>query len=234
MARLAKAGTLGLLLFGGGVLALLAGFGRVLSVDAETQPATQASVPGVAVYVNDFELPAVAPSPTQNKAPATTTGANPADNTTDEADIPSVQARMLTDAFSKTLVETLRKNGFTATRVREKPGGKGVLLRGVFAEPDAENRIRRVILGAGAPNPQFFLYVGTFNLKSPDQPLYEPAAMQAPDPRYGPVITPNAYIPMEKFQIAKHPTQEDVQKVCTQIAQNLNELLQANKAAFVN
>jgi hypothetical protein len=234
MARFAKAGTLVLLLSGGGVLALLAGFGRVLSVDAETQPATQASVPGVAVYVNDFELPAVAPSPTQNKAPATTTGANPADNTTDEADIPSVQARMLTDAFSKTLVETLRKNGFTATRVREKPGGKGVLLRGVFAEPDAENRIRRVILGAGAPNPQFFLYVGTFNLKSPDQPLYEPAAMQAPDPRYGPVITPNAYIPMEKFQIAKHPTQEDVQKVCTQIAQNLNELLQANKAAFVN
>ena len=76
--------------------------------------------------------------------------------------------------------------------------------------------------------------MGTFNLKSPDQPLYEPAAVQAPDPRYGPVITPNAYIPMEKFQLAKHPTQEDVQKVCTQIAQNLNELLQANKAAFLN
>jgi len=184
--------------------------------------------------VNDFELPAVAPSPTQNKGPATTTGANPADHTADEADIPSVQARMLTDAFSKTLVETLQKIGFTATRVREKPGGKGVLLRGVFAELDRENRIRRVILGAGSPNPQFFLYVGTFNLKSPDQPLYEPAAVQAPDPRYGPVITPNAYIPMEKFQLAKHPTQEDVQKVCAQIAQNLNELLQANKAAFVN
>jgi len=234
MARLGKTGTLALLLFGGGVLALIAGFGRVASVDAETRPATQALVPGVAVYVNDFELPAVAPSPTQNKGPATTTGANPADHTADEADIPSVQARMLTDAFSKTLVETLQKIGFTATRVREKPGGKGVLLRGVFAELDRENRIRRVILGAGSPNPQFFLYVGTFNLKSPDQPLYEPAAVQAPDPRYGPVITPNAYIPMEKFQLAKHPTQEDVQKVCAQIAQNLNELLQANKAAFVN
>ena len=234
MARLGKTGTLALLLLGGGVLALTAGFGRVVGVDAETQPATQTSVPGVAVYVNDFELPAVAPLPTENKAPAATTGANPADHTPDEQDIPSVQARILTDAFSKTLVETLRKDGFTATRVRERPGGKGVLLRGVFAEPDTANRIRRVILGAGSPNSQLFLYVGTFNLKSPDQPLYEPAAVQAPDPRYGPVITPNAYIPMEKFQLAKHPTQEDVQKVCTQIAQNLNELLQANKAAFVN
>ena len=234
MARLEKAGTLALLLFGGGVLLLIAGFGRIVSVDAEISRATQASVPGVAVYVNDFELPAVAPLPTENKAPAATTGANPADHTPDEEDIPSVQARILTDAFSKTLVETLRKDGFTATRVRERPGGKGVLLRGVFAELDRENRIRRVILGAGSPNPQFFLYVGTFNLKSPDQPLYQPAAVQAPDPRYGPVITPNAYIPMEKFQLAKHPTQEDVQKVCTQIAQNLNELLQANKAAFLN
>ena len=234
MARLEKAGTLALLLFGGGVLLLIAGFGRIVSVDAGTRPATQASVLGVTVYVNDFELPAVVPSPTENKAPRTTTGTNPADNTPEEEDIPSVQARILTEAFSKTLVETLRKIGFTATRVREKPGGKGVLLRGVFAEQDTANRIRRVILGAGSPNPQFFLYVGTFNLKSPDQPLYEPAAVQAPDPRYGPVITPNAYIPMEKFQLAKHPTQEDVQKVCTQIAQNLNELLQANKAAFVN
>ena len=234
MARLEKAGTLALLLFGGGVLLLIAGFGRIVSVDAGTRPATQASVLGVTVYVNDFELPAVVPSPTENKGPAATTGANPADHTPDEEDIPSVQARILTDAFSKTLVETLRKDGFTATRVRERPGGKGVLLRGVFAEQDTANRIRRVILGAGSPNPQFFLYVGTFNLKSPDQPLYQPAAVQAPDPRYGPVITPNAYIPMEKFQLAKHPTQEDVQKVCTQIAQHLNELLQANKAAFVN
>jgi len=234
MARLGKTGTLALLLFGGGVLALIAGFGRVASVDAETRPATQALVPGVAVYVNDFELPAVAPSPTQNKGPATTTGANPADHTADEADIPSVQARMLTDAFSKTLVETLQKIGFTATRVREKPGGKGVLLRGVFAELDRENRIRRVILGAGSPNPQFFLYVGTFNLKSPDQPLYQPGVVQEVDRRYGPVITLNAYIPLDKFQVAKNPTDEEVQKVCTQIAQNLKKLLEVNKEALAN
>jgi hypothetical protein len=233
MARLGQSWAPGWLLLGG-LLLLAASHGRVVGGDRETQPSRQTSVQGLAVYVSDFELPAVAPLPAEHRAPAATAGANPADNTAVEADIPSVQARLLKDAFTQTLVETLRKNGFTATRTGEKPPEKGVLLRGVFAEPDGENRIRRVILGAGSPNPQFFLYVGTFNLKKPDQPLYEPAAVQAPDPRYGPVITPNAYIPMQKFQIAKRPTQEDVQKVCSKIAQNLEQLLEANKEAFAN
>ena len=233
MAQLGKSWAPGLL-FLGGVLALVAGYGRVVTVGAETQQPSQTSVPGVTVYVSDFELRAVAPSSAQHRASSATTGANPADNKAADADIPSVQADLLTDSFAKTLVETLRKSGFTATRIREKPPDKGVLLRGVFAELDGENRIRRVILGAGSPKSQFFLYVGIFNLKRPDQPLYEPAAVQAPDPRYGPVITPNAYIPIEKFQIAKRPTEEDVQKVCTQIAQDLGQLLQANKEAFAN
>jgi len=183
------------------------------------------------VYVSDFELAAV--PPTKNTAPATK-GANGGDKSTSEAETPSTEARLLVDSLAATLEETLRKNGFAATRVREKPAGKGVLLRGVFAETDAKNRIRRAILGAGSTNPQLVLYVGTFNLKSPDQPLYEPAPVQAPDPHYGPVITLNTYIPLEKFLIARNPTQEDLQNVCTQIAQNLNQLLQANKAAFAN
>ena len=233
MARLGRTWAPGLLLLGG-LLALVAGYGRVRTADAKIQPPSQTAAAGLTVFVSDFELPAVQPLPGHHKELVATKGANPADNTAADADIPSVQAGLLTDAFAKTLVETLRKSGFTATRIREKPPEKGVLLRGVFAELDGENRIRRVILGAGSPNSQFSLYVGIFNLKRPDQPLYEPAAVQAPDPRYGPVITPNAYIPIEKFQIAKRPTEEDVQKVCTQIAQDLGQLLQANKEAFAN
>lgn len=233
MAQLGRTWALGLLLLGG-LLALLAGYGRVRTADAKIQQPSQAAAAGLTVYVSDFELPAVQLLPGHHRELAATKGANPADNTAADADIPSVQAGLLTDAFAKTLVETLRKSGFTATRIREKPPEKGVLLRGVFAELDGENRIRRVILGAGSPNSQFFLYVGIFNLKRPDQPLYEPAAVQAPDPRYGPVITPNAYIPIEKFQIAKRPTEGDVQRVCTQIVQDLGQLLEANKEAFRN
>jgi hypothetical protein len=231
MARLGKSGTLSLLLVGSAVFALATGLAQTAEVAAQTPQSTETPVSGVPVYVSDFELPAVAP-PSRNNAPAATTGANVLDKATPEPDTPSVQARLLMDSFAKTLVETLRKNGFATTRIKEKPPGKGVLLRGVFAEADAKNQIRRAILGAGSANPQFFLYVGTFNLKNPDQPLYQVAPVQSPDPRYGPVITPNAYIPMDKFELAKHPTQAEVQKVCTQIAQNLSKLLQANKEAF--
>jgi hypothetical protein len=232
MARLGKSGTLGLLLVSSGLFALAAGLAQTAGVAAQTPQSTEPPVPRVPVYVSDFELPAVAPAPSRNSAPAAGTDANPSDKATPEPDTPGAQARLLTDSFAKTLVETLQKKGFAATRIKEKPPGPGVLLRGVFAEADAKNQIRREILGAGSANPQFFLYVGTFNLKSPDQPLYQVAPVQSPDPRYGPVIMPNAYIPMDKFQIAKRPTQADVQRVCTQIAENLNKLLQSNKEAF--
>ena len=232
MARLGKLGTLSLLLASSGLFALAAGLAQTAGVAAQTPQSTEPPVPRVPVYVSDFELPAVAPAPSRNSAPAAATGANPSEQATPEPDTPGAQARLLTDSFAKTLVETLQKKGFAATRIKEKPPGTGVLLRGVFAEADAKNQIRREILGAGSANLQFFLYVGTFNLKSPDQPLYQIAPVQSPDPRYGPVIMPNAYIPMDKFQIAKRPTQTDVQKVCTQIAENLNKLLQSNKEAF--
>jgi len=219
MARLWKSRAFGSLVLSGSMLAISAGLARTTTSGPEAWQSADPPVPGVSVYVSDFELAAV--PTTKNKAPATK-GANGDGKSASEAETPSMQARLLVDSLATTLQETLRKNGFTATRVREKPVGKGVLLRGVFAETDAKNRIRRAILGAGSTNPQFVLYVGTFNLKSPDEPLY------------GPVITLNAYIPLEEFQVARNPTQEDLQKVCTQIAQNLNQLLQANKAAFAN
>jgi hypothetical protein len=107
-----------------------------------------------------------------------------------------------------------------------------VALRGVFAEPDDLNRIRRAILGSRATGAKFLLYVGSFNLSRPDQPLYQLASVQSSDNRYGPVITPNAYVPLVKYEIPKNPTEEDVRKVCDDIARNLTALLTANPAAF--
>ena len=231
MKRLGKWGIPSLLLFTGGMLGLAAGeAGRATKARQADDP----PVPGVSVYLSDFELAAV-PSPArENKAPVGK-NANTGEPTAGEAEAPpSWQAYQLTESFAKTLVETLRKNGFAASRVKERPEGRGVLLRGVFAETDGKNRIRRAVLGAGSTNPQFLLYVGTFNLKSPDQPLYEPAAVQESDRRYGPVITLNAYIPLHKFEVPKNPTDEEVQKVCTQIAQNLRKLLEVNKEALAN
>lgn len=208
----------------------------------QPQDVSPASVP---IFVGDFELFAVggvAParrsgSSPQIKKPAVTSGTKDAQAPLlEESEPPGEQARQLMDLFSDTLVESLQKAGYKPVRRAASGGtsgtGKGVALRGVFAEPDDLNRIRRALFGSRAPGPKFLLYVGSFNLSRPDQSLYQLASVQAADSRYGPIITPNAYIPLVKYEIAKNPTEEDVRKVCDDIVRNLTALLSANPAAF--
>ena len=65
--------------------------------------------------------------------------------------------------------------------------GDGILLKGVFAEPDQKNRIRVALLGSGSRATKLTLYVGAFDQKSVSQPLYVEAPVQEPDSNYGPV-----------------------------------------------
>lgn len=202
---------------------------------AEAGPqAADASPTAVPVFVGDFELFAVPPPPT---SPGTAvpdgqkTKTQPASG---DAEVPSVQARRLTDFFATTLLETLRKSGYNARRIRGQRPTEGALLRGVFAEPDEKNRVRRTLLGGISANPKFFLYVGIFNLARPDQPLYQlaPEQDQSAGNQFGPVITLNNYIPLAKYELDKNPTEEDIRKICGQIAASLTALLAANPAAF--
>lgn len=206
--------------------------GRFCPVRANLQAPQDSSVTSVPIYVSDFELFSSATSsnsdsskkPAEKGTPVTVFSAS---------DAPSIQARRLMDFFTTTLLENLRKSGYTAAhRQGQTQADKGALLRGVFAEPDAKNRIRRAMLGGGSPGATMLLYVGTFNLARPSQPLYLPATEQNADSRYGPIITVNNYIPMAKFELSKSPTEEEVQKISAQIVQSLSGLLQANPAAF--
>jgi hypothetical protein len=250
-----------------------------------------ASVP---VLVSDFEMNSV---PVRPKPPAGTPGAPEkakpeAPLVYGDTDVPSAQARRLMDYFATTLVQTLEKKGFHAARASGPNPAAGALIRGVFAEPDAMNRIRRALLGGGSPNARFLLYVAIFNLARQEQPLYQPAtnqtssngdeptlplnncisvgmsqvsksfteaglqkicnqlhlaafhpageerpdhqaaAVPAPDTAYGPIITLNNYVPMAKYEVDKNPTEEDVQKICNQIAASLMALLEKNPQAF--
>ena len=217
--------------------AVLSNANRAARQPQDTSPT---SVP---VFVSDFELFAVGggarprrpSSPAPTKKPAATSNDAPPP-VLEETEAPAEQARQLVDLFSDTLLESLQKAGYRAVRRAASGGtsgaGKGVALRGVFAEPDDLNRIRRAILGSRAPGAKFLLYVGSFNLSRPDQPLYLLAPVQSADSRYGPVITPNAYVPMVKYEVPKNPTEEDVRKVCDDMVRNLTALLSANPAAF--
>jgi hypothetical protein len=203
---------------------------------AEARPqAADSSATSVPVLVGDFELFSVPPPPNSPRAPAAAAQSQQTKKTlptSDEPELPSVQARRLMDFFAATVVETLQKSGYTARRARGATLPKGALLRGVFAEPDEKNRIRRTLLGGTSINPKFFLYVGIFNLSRPDQPLYQLAAEQPGGSQFGPVITLNNYIPLAKYELDKNPTEEDVRKICSQIAASLAALLAANLNAF--
>jgi hypothetical protein len=182
----------------------------------------------VAVSVRDFELAVPTVSNIAERKPA----ARPNDNKkpmspAQEVEALQTQARNIKDFVANTLVDTLQKNGYTSSRQQGKPAN-GMLLEGIFAESDGKNRIRRALLGSGAPGTKFTLYVGTFDQKSLNQPLYKEAAVQEPDPHFGPVITLNAYIPLAKYEIDKEATEEDVRKICGQIAANLTALLSRN------
>ena len=146
--------------------------------------------------------------------------------------MPSVQARRLTDFFSETLLQILQKKGYNTAHASGQNPSSGVIIRGVFAETDAKNRIRRSLWGGTSSNTRFFLYVGIFNLARADQPLYQPASEQPANSQYGPVITLNTYIPLAKYELDKHPTEEDVRKICAQIGASLTALLAANPNAF--
>jgi hypothetical protein len=208
----------------------------------QTQPKPgESPVYKVPVLVSDFELYSLPRQKIRNPqqpAPAekSKTGAPLVYTQTDQ---PPDQARRFIDFFTLTLVRTLQKRGFSAAHSsgRDVPGG--AQLRGVFAEPDAENRIRRAILGAGSPTAQFLLYVGVFNLAREEQPLYQTADPQPSGPQpsgseYGPVITLNTFVPLAKYEIDKNPTEEDVQKICNQIVTSLVSLLETNPNAFSN
>jgi len=200
---------------------------------AQARP-TESPVASIPILVSDFELfavPSPAPPPgTPAAAPNNQKPPSPAVN--GDTDLPSVQARRLTDFFSATLLQILQKKGYNATRASGQNPSSGALLRGVFAETDAKNRIRRSLFGGTSANSRFFLYVGIFNLARPDQPLYQLASEQPANSRYGPVITLNNYIPLAKYELDKNPTEEDVRKICAQIAASLTPLLDANSSAF--
>jgi len=208
-------------------------FGGPSSV-AQPKPAEPAySVP---VSVGDFELlptparrPLLPPPPTVSEKEKAE-----AQLVYDENDAPSLRARRLIDFFATTLARTLEQKGFHASRTYQDGSGSGAMIRGVFAEPDALNQIRRSVLGGGSRNARFYLYVGIFNQERPEQPLYQPAAEQRPINGYGPIITLNNYVPMAKYELNKNPTEEDVQKICNQIAESLVVLLEKNPHAFTH
>lgn len=199
----------------------------------KNSPAGTASVPASGEPSGAASTTPHAPSSStsagsSNKTSRSPAIAQPADSQTDNS--PTDRANALVNAMSESLVRALEKAGYTVRRLRagEAPPQAGLRVRGVFAEPDEENRIRRLLVGGDSTTPKMLLYVGVDNLARPEQPLYELAKPPSNDGRHGPVITVTSFSPVARFEMDKNPADEDIKKIATDIVADLNALLNAN------
>jgi hypothetical protein len=190
----------------------------------ESAPEEASGAVPAAASASSNATPAGSSSKT-SRAPAST---RPADSQTDDA--ASERANALVTAMSENLLRTLGKAGYTVHRFRpgETLPQAGLRIRGVFAEPDEGNRIRRLLVGSDSSAPKMLLYVGIDDLARPQQPLYELAKPPINDGKHGPVITVTSYSPVARFEMDKNPSDEDIKKVVTDIVADLGALLHAN------
>jgi len=198
------------------------------------------SPPGTTANTVSREAPDATPAPTRipsgsspssSASRSSSTPAKPADSEIDQG--PIDRANALVNAMSEDLINALEKGGFSVRRLRnaEAPPRAGLRIRGVFAEPDEQNRIRRLLVGSDSPAPKLLVYVGVDDLTRPEQPLYELAKPPSNDARHGPVITVTSYSPVARFEMGKDPTDEDIKKIAAEVVAGLNVLLQANPAS---
>jgi hypothetical protein len=143
---------------------------------------------------------------------------------------PADRANILVNTMSESLVRTLEKAGYTVHRLRsgEASPQAGLRIRGVFAESDEENRIRRLLVGGDSTAPKMMLYVGVDNLARPEQPLYELAKPASNDGKHGPVITVTSFAPVVRFEMDKNPVDDDIRKISSDIVADLGALLRTN------
>jgi hypothetical protein len=107
---------------------------------------------------------------------------------------------------------------------------EGIRIRGVFAEPDEENRLRRAVIGNGPAVGKMALFVGISNLAKPDQELYAVVDPKSGD-KAGALITVSAYAPVAKFEMPKDVTEKAVKDTASSIVSDLTVLVNANTAA---
>lgn len=213
-------------------------FGAMYLARAAERPRTRqasgaAPVADIRVYVSDFDVDVVPDKETTSAPPAPATRSSRGAAAPRKEDTPSEQANALVKGMSESLVKAFEKAGYQVERLR--PGQErpvtGMLIRGVFAESDEENRIRRLLVGGVPVTPQMLAFVGVANLARPEQPFYGLANPPFPDPRHGPVITVTPYAPAARYELDRKPSEEALKKMAAEVVASFTELVNANPLA---
>jgi hypothetical protein len=186
------------------------------------------------IYVSDFELDAVdGEGKLKKDVPAVSvTNPSPSREQLRPEDEAAEQAGRLVDFMAITLINELKRAGYSTQRLgpEDSRPTDGIRISGVFAEPDAQNRLRRAVMGTFSPDGRMSLFVGISNLEKPEQAIYA-AAEPGGANRAGAVITVSSYAPVARFEIGKATTEKAVRDTAAGIVADLNALLSANVVA---
>lgn len=208
------------ILFAGAIVALLAACGgaKVTDTNALAAPAGAPTV----VYVADFDLDASGvqqsgPGSLINRMRPGIIGSGPLG----VARTPAQQARDLVDLMANSIVDDLRKDGIAAERLAlgmPLPAA-GWLVRGVFLQVDAGNRLRRAALGfgAGATDLQVASTTDQLGAGAP-RPLYTLDTHAQSGKLPGAAVTLNPYVAAARFVMAGKDLDRNAKDTAAKIA----------------
>jgi hypothetical protein len=101
-------------------------------------------------------------------------------------------------------------------------------IRGVFAETDERNRVRRLLLGSESTASKMLAFLGVNNLAQPPQPFYGLANPPGNGSRHSPIFTVSSYSLAARFELNRNAANDEFKKFASKIVLYRNALLTAN------
>ncbi|MFZ3216745.1 MAG: DUF4410 domain-containing protein [Candidatus Acidiferrales bacterium] len=168
------------------------------------------------IYVSDFELDAI-PAPA-GSAPAAKDAA--------------AQARRIVKGVSENLLKDFAKAGYTTKLLHagDPRPDDGFLIVGVFTQVDAENRVRRAVIGPGQNSAPIELYVAANDLARFPRALYKADSPEASGKQPGAVIEVNPEADAAKFSMQADATDKTLKQTAQRISNELVKRINAAKS----
>lgn len=193
--------------------------------------AQSGSVAQTFIYVSDFDLEAENVHEDKGVLPHPLGGAGPIArlrSSIRQEEDPQVKAGEIVDLMSDSVVNDLKKLGYPSRRLRpgEPLPEEGVLLRGLFANVDEGNRLRRAAIGFGAGHTDLQVIVSAATLgKDGVQPFYDVNTGAQKGKLPGALITLNPYVGAAKFVLSGRDMKKGIKQTASKIASEIDKQL---------
>jgi hypothetical protein len=208
---------------------LFFGFGGAKVTDRRDVGIGPAATPQI-IYVTDFDLevqdvksgPGLLPQRKQPIGPRPNIG--PKAHSAQKN--PEVYAHEIVELMATSLVKEITKKELNAQRFNT--GGplpaNGLLVRGVFAQVDEGNRLRRVAIGFGAGETEVQVFVSVDDLvRGAPKPFYELDTKAESHKLPGAVITMNPYVAAGKYILSGRDLEKNIKQTASKIAADIAE-----------